>query len=161
MWRSGVTVAGSIGTNPLRGCAAIYNDLFGSYLHTTNVCEHFSGTLDNFHDGRSRQRLKWGKIRVIPPLHWQLKSGAGWSEGPACSACVLSSHIESCTPWCDSNHHTTRGIVNETVVCRYHRLTCVQHSPGLSTRPHCSRVNFFFLEVCHWLKTYFAKSTYE
>lgn len=54
---------------PLRGCAAIYNDLFGSYLHATNACEHFSGTLVNFCDGGSRRRLIWER-RSISSCHY-------------------------------------------------------------------------------------------
>lgn len=85
------------------------------------------------------------RAEFLPLLHWQLESGAGWSEELACYACVLSPHVEFCTPWCDNNHHNTQSIINEIVGFRYHRLTCVhQHSPGLSTRPHCSRVNVVF-----------------
>lgn len=121
-----MTVASSIGTNPLRGCAAIYNDLFGSYLHTTNAREHFSVTLDNFCDGRSRRRLIWEKSRVSSSVTLTVQIRSRGEEGLACSACALSPHIESCTPWCDNNHHNTQGIINEMVVFRYHRLTCVQ-----------------------------------
>lgn len=74
MWGSGVTVASSIGTNPLRGFVAIYNDLFGSYLHATNACKHFPGTSDNFCDGGSKS-LIWGSFFL--PLHGQLEAGAG------------------------------------------------------------------------------------
>jgi len=71
-----VTVASSIGTNPLRGCAAIYNDLFGRYLHATNACEHFCGTLDNFHGGENRRRLIWEKEQHFFLLqNGQLKAG--------------------------------------------------------------------------------------
>lgn len=81
-----MTAASSIGTNPLRGCAAIYNDLFGRYLHATNACKHFSGTLDNFHDAGSKKKRGLG---FLPATTWTAQRGAGWSEGLACSACDL------------------------------------------------------------------------
>lgn len=104
------------------------------------------------------------RAEFLPPLHGQLKSGARWSAGVACSAYILSPHIESCTPWCGNNHHNTQGIINGTVVFRYHRLTCVQLAQPWAkykalTAPECTWG--FFVEVCRWLKTYFAKSTYK
>lgn len=103
------------------------------------------------------------RAEFLPPLHWQLKSGAGWIEGVACSACVLSPHIESCTPWCGNNHHNIQGIIKETVAFRYHRLTCVQPAQPWAKYKALPAPEWtcFFVVVCHCLKTYFAKSTYE